>query len=296
MQAKMPSINLDLDYFEHPKTGRLIGLLGRGSEVVPIRLWVFCGKHYSGTGRLTEVSAQEIETAVAWWGKPGQAVEALLTCGFLERHNGTYVVHDWLEHSGHIAVYRKRAKEAAKARWEKHASRTKDMLQASENHASSNASSNACLSSGIKRENSVLSYQENAQHFQGVNGEAKARAPAPGGYFPFKKNDAKEIVAAYQTAVDSEHTPHGAIEIVKAVLGNGEATKEQLLAAIARFGPKHRKANPDRSKRKGAPAWFREKCWADFLDDSLDAPNRSETIVYDDVTAQRIKAEKEKHD
>jgi len=131
----MPSINLDLDYFGHPKTGRLIRLLGRGAEVIPVRMWCWCARHYSETGVLTAVAAQEIETAVKWWGKPGKAVEALQEVGFLDLVDGNFVVHDWLEHSGHIAVYKRRAKAAAKARWKNASSM--------ENDASSNASSNA---------------------------------------------------------------------------------------------------------------------------------------------------------
>lgn len=116
----MPSINLDLDYFNHPKTRRLVGLLGRGSEVIPVRVWCFCGRHYSETGRLTGIAAQEIEQEVFWWGRPGEAVDALLACGFLKRDSdGTFIVHDWLEHSGHIARYKQRAKKAAAARYAK---------------------------------------------------------------------------------------------------------------------------------------------------------------------------------
>jgi hypothetical protein len=140
----MPSINLDLDYFEHPKTRRLIGLLGRGAEVIPIRVWRFCGKYYSETGVLTAVSTQEIESEAKWWGKPGEAVTALLECGFLHQEpDGTFIVHDWLDHSGHIAAYKKRAREAAKVRWENASSIT-----------TSNTVSNATTSSEYLEQNS----------------------------------------------------------------------------------------------------------------------------------------------
>ena len=126
----MSSINLDLDYFSHPKTVRLIGLLGRGSEVLPIRLWAYCGKYLAESGRLTGYSAQEIETAVGWWGEKERAVEAMLRVGFLEIDlEKNFQVHDWLEHAGHLAAFRERAKMAAKERWKI--------------YASSNASSNA---------------------------------------------------------------------------------------------------------------------------------------------------------
>ncbi len=140
----MASINLDLDYFAHPKTDRLVRLLGKGSEVIPVKLWVYCGKFHPETGTLTGISAQEIEAKVAWWGKKGKAVQALLEVGFLEKVQGGFQVHDWLDHSGHIRAYKERAQKAAKARWENASSIKNDASSIEKN-----ASSNACTSSGM---------------------------------------------------------------------------------------------------------------------------------------------------
>lgn len=57
----MASLNLDMDYFGHPKTKRLVGLLGRGAEVLPLRLWCHVGKYHAQDGRLAGYSPQEIE-------------------------------------------------------------------------------------------------------------------------------------------------------------------------------------------------------------------------------------------
>lgn len=113
----MPSINVDLDYFDHPKTRRLVHLLGKGSEVLPIRLWVYCARFHTRDGRLTGYSAQEIETGVAWWGRPGAALHALVESGFLDRVEDGFQVHDWLDHAKHLVSYKDRAKKAAAARW-----------------------------------------------------------------------------------------------------------------------------------------------------------------------------------
>jgi len=115
----MPYLNLDLDYFDHPKTRRLIGLLGKGSAELPIRLWIYCGKFHARNGVLDGYSAQEIEALVGWWGKQGQMVEAMTRTGFLETDGGTYRVHDWKEHAGHLIEFKKRAQVAAFARWDK---------------------------------------------------------------------------------------------------------------------------------------------------------------------------------
>jgi len=113
----MPYLNLDLDYFDHPKTRRLIGLLGKGSEVIPIRVWAYCGKYHARDGKLSGYSAQEIESIVGWWGKEGDMIEALVSVGFLRKNGDGYYVHDWLDHEGHIVAYHEKAKMMAYARW-----------------------------------------------------------------------------------------------------------------------------------------------------------------------------------
>lgn len=118
----MPSLNLDLTYFSHPKTRRLVGLLGKGSEVLPIQLWCYCGMHHAESGRLAGYSTQEIEAICAWWGKGGEMVAAMLKVGFIETLGGEaggYQVHDWTDHAGHLAVYQERAKAARQAQLDK---------------------------------------------------------------------------------------------------------------------------------------------------------------------------------
>lgn len=113
----MPYLNLDLNYFNHIKTKRLVGLLGRGSEVLPIRLWCFCGTYLAETGALTGISVQEIEAIVQWWGKEGEMVKAMVQVEFLEHNGSDYVVHGWSEHAGHLAMFQARARAAAQKRW-----------------------------------------------------------------------------------------------------------------------------------------------------------------------------------
>ena len=114
----MPDLNLDVDYFSHPKTARLVGLLGRGAEVLPLKLWCYCGKYHADDGRLSTYGAHEIESVMGWWGKRGAAVKAMVKVGFLERDGRGFRVHDWVAHQGHINALRERARNAANARWE----------------------------------------------------------------------------------------------------------------------------------------------------------------------------------
>lgn len=115
----MPDLNLDLDYFSHPKTKRLVGLLGRGAEVLPVKLWSYCGKFHAEDGRLSDYTVQEIESIAEWWGKPGECVAALTKVRFLHTEPDGFQVHQWREHQGHIAAFHGRAKAAAQARWDK---------------------------------------------------------------------------------------------------------------------------------------------------------------------------------
>lgn len=114
----MSYLNLDLDYFDHPKTKRLIGLLGRGAEVLPIRLWIYCGKFHSEQGRLSGYSPQEIESVAGWWGKSGDLVPALIRAGFItQESDGDCQMVAWEEHQGHIAALKRKGKAMAEARW-----------------------------------------------------------------------------------------------------------------------------------------------------------------------------------
>jgi hypothetical protein len=120
--AVVPDLNISVDYFDHPKVKRLIGLLGRGAEVLPLKVWAYTAKVRPKDGRLVAHAAQEIESIAGWWGNRGEMVRVMLLEGtrFLERESdGTYVVHDWLEHQGHLAAFHDRAKNAAKIRWQR---------------------------------------------------------------------------------------------------------------------------------------------------------------------------------
>lgn len=112
------NINLDAGYFTHLKTKRLVKLLGVGAEVLPIKLWCYTAAHYAETGILSGHSAEDVEAAVDWQGAPGAMAKAMTDIRFLDvLSDGSYQVHDWLEHSGHLAAFAQRARKAANARW-----------------------------------------------------------------------------------------------------------------------------------------------------------------------------------
>ena len=149
----MPYLNLDLDYHDHPKTKRLVGLLGRGAEALPIKLWCYCGKYHADDGKLTGYSAQEIESICAWWGQKGEMIEAFVKVNFLHPTEDGFQVHEWKEHQGHLGVFKERASAAAKARWEKY------RREEHPNNASSIAPSNASSIAQAEAKHCSLPYQ-----------------------------------------------------------------------------------------------------------------------------------------
>jgi hypothetical protein len=132
----MADLNLDLDYFNHPQTKRLIGRLGRGSEVMPLRLWCYCGKFHCADGRLAGYSEQEIESIAEWWGKRGEAIAAMVAVGFVDKEaDGTYVMHNWGKRQGHLHAIQLHVRMMAERRWAKRSNAS--------SIADSNADSNA---------------------------------------------------------------------------------------------------------------------------------------------------------
>lgn len=138
----MPSLNIDLDFFDHPKVVNLEALLGDDAAVIPIRLWAYSGKFHPESGKLAGYTADRVEKVVKWRGRRGAAIAALIKSGFLEEIPGGYQCHDWIEWQGHIHAFRQKAKTMAKTRWDKAKGGQADASHAARN-AASISSSNA---------------------------------------------------------------------------------------------------------------------------------------------------------
>jgi len=136
----MPALNIDLDYFEHPKVMSLVAELGNWAEILPIRLWRFTARYHPETGVISARSMKLLEVHLNWHGKKGKAIELLVSVGFLEPvGDGNYNVHDFLDHQGHIESFSIRGKAGAKARWAKAKQSASSMLEALQSDATSNA-------------------------------------------------------------------------------------------------------------------------------------------------------------
>ncbi len=113
----MAYLNLDPNYFEHPKTKRLIGLVGKGAETYPLKLWCYCAKFHAEDGELHSYLPEEIESILDWSGEKHKLIDAMTKVGFLTKNNGNYAVNDWEDHEGHISILKERSRLANKVRW-----------------------------------------------------------------------------------------------------------------------------------------------------------------------------------
>lgn len=143
----MAYLNLDLDFIEHRKTKRIVGLLGEGAEVYLLRLWSYCGRFHCEDGVFRDYTNSEIESIAGWKGEPGAMLQAMLRVGWMEcvqqcGQQCVWQMHDWEEHQGHLAAFKVRGREMAKKRWGKAKSAGSDAARIATGNATCNAASN----------------------------------------------------------------------------------------------------------------------------------------------------------
>lgn len=277
----MPSLNIDLNYFDHRKTGRLIRLLGKGAELLPIRLWCYCGRHHAEDGALTGYSAQEIESKVAWWGRSGSAVEAMVEAGFLDQVENGFQVHNWQKRAGHIIRYAIRAAKAAQSRW------AEDATSNATSIPTSNASALHCT--GISN---LPSESESKKDPGGGAGEGRSQNVAGPGYAtPDIRAAAKRLVKAYQAATATAHDPRGGENAVIAILMSGGATEPQLAATVEEFA-RHARKTYKPGQRLSAKNFFggEAPAWSEWLDGQPVVDQSAAAIESAAAGAERTKA------
>lgn len=108
------------DFLDHPKTKKLVRLLGDRAVLCLLRLWGHATRN-KWTGELTNMDTDDIEIASNWDDERGLFVQTLLKVGFLDEGQGFYILHDWEDHNGYAAKTGERkeqAQNAAAKRWE----------------------------------------------------------------------------------------------------------------------------------------------------------------------------------
>jgi len=105
----------------HCKIKKLMRRLGDRSFYNLIGLWAYVAVN-KPDGILTGMNGEDLEIAADWNGECSKLVLALLELKFIDKKDGVYSIHDWENHNGY-AFYSEqrseRARNAAKARWNK---------------------------------------------------------------------------------------------------------------------------------------------------------------------------------
>lgn len=93
---------ISTEFFDHPKTQKLIRRLGYEGLFALQALWLWCAKNRPD-GNLTGMDAEDIALAARWKGDVEGQNEADFLCTLVALHwidetRGGYVLHDWHEH------------------------------------------------------------------------------------------------------------------------------------------------------------------------------------------------------
>lgn len=154
-------IRLSTGFYSHPKTIKLIRIVGAEGVLCLQRLWIWSAQNRAD-GNLAGFEDEDIEIAACWSGGCGEFVQALAKLRFLDGDTGAYALHGWGEHQGYVTQEAERiarAKKAANTRWGKTtsdaSSNAQSMPEAQKTDTSSNAPNQTKPS--IRREDSLRS-------------------------------------------------------------------------------------------------------------------------------------------
>lgn len=100
-------IRISVDFWVHPKTGRLIRALGlEGVRSLQI-LWMWAARNRPD-GMLSDLDESDIEYAADWRGEAGAFFSAIIG-KWLDDADGVYTLHDWRDHNPWVAEFEERS-------------------------------------------------------------------------------------------------------------------------------------------------------------------------------------------
>ena len=114
-------IRLSLEFFDHPKVGKLEKRLGLEGVFCLLKLWAWTAKNRSG-GKLAGLDEEDVEFAARWNGEDGKLVATLLDLRLLEEQDGVFFIHDWEDHQGYASKSEERSRRGsagAAGKWKK---------------------------------------------------------------------------------------------------------------------------------------------------------------------------------
>lgn len=109
-------------FFSHRKTIRLRSLIGNDAYWLPIRLWAYAAENQPD-GNISSYSDSELETLLGFSCASSNASsnatsikQVLMDSGFIDSQG---LIHDWKDYNSYHLMYSERAKNAARARWDR---------------------------------------------------------------------------------------------------------------------------------------------------------------------------------
>lgn len=111
-------IRLSVDFFQHPKTIKLQRRLGLEGVKALLSLWMWAAQNRPD-GVLSDLDSEDIEIAAGWIrSDPAGSdqdldlISTLVALRWLDEDNGTYSLHDWIEHNPWAAGQQSRSNQA----------------------------------------------------------------------------------------------------------------------------------------------------------------------------------------
>lgn len=111
-------IRLSVDFFQHPKTIKLQRRLGLEGVKALLSLWMWAAQNRPD-GVLSGMDLEDIEIAAGWIrSDPAGSdqdldlISTLVALRWLDEDNGTYSLHDWIEHNPWAAGQQSRSNQA----------------------------------------------------------------------------------------------------------------------------------------------------------------------------------------
>lgn len=118
-------IRIKASFKDHRKRKKLAARLGPVGVLALIDLWLTAAETHMD-GWLDGYTIEDIEIDAGWVGEPGQFARALMECGFLDKGEHGYTLHDWAEHQSWLCGAPARSTRAAanvNVRWERERAR-----------------------------------------------------------------------------------------------------------------------------------------------------------------------------
>lgn len=104
-------IRIAIDFWQHPKTKKLIRRVGiEGIRSLQI-LWTWAANN-KPDGNLAGMDEEDIELAADWQGDIGAFFKALVETRWIDETDSGYALHEWLEHNPWVADDENRSNKA----------------------------------------------------------------------------------------------------------------------------------------------------------------------------------------